>query len=214
MSPVGSGRRIPVFALLILLILVSAAFAYYYQQSQSTISQQAQEITRLQQEESKLNITILSLDANVSGFETNLTTSYSRMASLQLQVNRLEGQLEDQAALDSLEFGILYKVTGLSVSPALVNATISLSSGGIQVFGSSSAGPGQTLAFISKAGCPVSGIRVVQAQPEVIAIILDSRVSPVTSYYNSTGTQPYTIEFDNVGPGSVQCTYSLFSVAP
>ena len=214
MSSTGTGRRIPIFALLILLVLVSAAFVYYYQESQSTISQQAQEITRLQLEESKLNLTILSLNANVTGLEMNLTTSYSRIASLQLQLDRLEEQLEEQAALDSLEFGILYHVTGLSVGPNLVNATVALPSGGTQIFGSSSGGPGQTLAFISKAGCPVSGIRVVQAQPEVIAIMLDSRVPPVTSYYNSTGAQPYTIEFDNVGPGSVQCTYSLFSVAP
>ena len=204
----------PIFALLILLILVSAAFAYYYQGSQSTISQQAQEITRLQLDETKLNITILSLDANVTGLEMNLTASYSRIASLQPQIIRLEEQFEEQMALDSLQYGVLYHVTGLSVVHLQVNATVSLPLGGTQTFASSSGGPDETLAFVSSAGCPVSGIRVVQVQPVVIAIILDSRVPPVTSYYNSTVDQPYTIEFDNVGPGSVQCTYSLFSVAP
>ncbi len=204
----------PIFALLILLILVSAAFAYYYQGSQSTISQQAQEITRLQLDETKLNITILSLDANVTGLEMNLTASYSRIASLQPQIIRLEEQFEEQMALDSLQYGVLYHVTGLSVVHMQVNATVSLPSGGTQTFASSSGGPDETLAFVSNAGCPVSGIRVVQAQPVVIAIILDSRITPVTSYYNSTVDQPSTIEFDNVGPGSVQCTYSIFLVAP
>jgi hypothetical protein len=213
--------RTTALALGVALVIVIAVFSYVYFQSQSTLAQKDASIatleaslalaklnvTEVQLESLELNLSIANLQQQILGLKINQTASEFRIITLKSQL----ATLRNQSALSSLELGIIYHIATISVNQISVNATISVPPGTSTQISSGTSGANWTLAFLSPKGCPVAGIQVVK-QPEAIAILLNSTDPPITSEYMSFGPQAFSISFENVGPATVQCTYSAFSV--
>jgi hypothetical protein len=213
--------KMAALALAVALVVVTGGFSYVYLQSQSSLAQKDASIanleaslalaklnvTEVQLESLGLNLSIANLQQQILGLKINQTASEFRIISLKAQL----ATLRNQSALTSLELGIVYHIATISVSQFSVNATISVPPGTSTQISSGTARANWTLAFLSPKGCPLAGIQVVK-QPEAIAILLNSTDPPITSEYMSFGPQAFSISFENVGPATVQCTYSAFSV--
>jgi hypothetical protein len=222
LSTTGTTRRTVIYALVVILILVTAAFAYYYFQSQSTLSQRNQQIanlesalavqklnaTKLQLAGVKLNASIANLVGEISGLRANQSSSQLKISELVKQL----GNYRNESALESAELGIIYQFQRISVVQLFLNTTMTVAPEATIVNAAGSGGGNWTLVFTSPKGCPITGIGETQGQSNTIMIFLNSTWPEVTLDAADIGTQPWTLEFQNISHAPVTCYFSMFAM--
>lgn len=205
--------------LVILLLVVSAAFAYYYFDSQAALMNSDQNGIRWKAAYDSQKLTALTLQLEILSLNQNITNLDQQIASLQtnntLQILSLRNQvaqLQNKSALATLQLSIIEHVSKLTFTQLVVNQTVMLSPNSTTVAASGGVGHNGTFVFISPTGCAATGTQNVSSTPIVENILLNSKSPPLTSFYASYSSQPFTVYFKNIGPVAERCTYSALFV--
>jgi hypothetical protein len=207
----------------VLLLVVSLVAANYYSTSSSELSTKNLEILRLRvsglTENSTLlqtelvvlalNSSIARLNSVIASLQSNLTASRAESGNLTSQI----ASLENRSALLSLQLSVVENVAKVSLITLFANYSLSVQPNSTVPLASEPGGSNGTIAFLSSKGCQSAGTQTGSVTPTfALQILLDSRGGTLVSSYHRVAGQPFTVAFKNVGPTTVQCTFSLFFV--
>lgn len=207
------------------LLVVSAWAVTYYDSSSSELAVKNQEVLRLHAIALAENITVLqlqmqivSIGANVSILNQRIVTLLQERAASNVLIANLTGQvqaLKNQSAWLSLELAAVEGIGKLSVSVLVANDTITLPTNSSIAITSQANSHNGTLAFLSPAGCPISGQTVQSTSSQyVLHIQFSPGASLSRSSYYTVGSVPFSVYYDDVGSSPVECTFSLLYVQP
>ena len=209
--------------LTIVLLAVAIGAAAYYYSATDTITAKDAEILHLRAQGLSQNVTVLQLQLSMLELDSNITSLQKELAGLLQNQTRSDvrflalsselAALENQNALLGMELAVAQQAGGFSVATLISNSTTIVAPSSTVRALNLTSGRNGTLAFISLKGCPSSGDKVqVTSSSYALYILLNSTGPPLRSDFRQVGTQPFTVIFENVGPGPALCTFSLFFV--
>lgn len=232
--------RISLLTAILVIVILSSVFVYYYLSSSSemsakdrlignmsntvssmnsTISTQNNSIITLRSSQTSLNAQIQALNSEIATLRTSNTNLQSNLSASNAEIQTLSTRvsvLKNESSELQLELSLVEQVGKLSVNVFAFDQTITVAGHTTFTFLTYSNGYNGTIEYLSPKGCPSpnGAISTTQHDGQLdINATLDTN-GPYASlnFTDSLTPTPFGFYFQNVGPSSVTCTFSLIYV--